>query len=199
MPCNRSGYFTEGYRFGLVSFDWNNAADIWSKNRPMKATCEEALVEQAKMVKSKNPYTRVTVYKNFELALQWLSSERAAMYDKSKSDFFLKYQSGSQKGNIYNEVQGHYGDQFFWNFTNSSAVDYFINTVSLGARGVASPYVDGIFTDDLSGLGEEHPNAAKNMGLSSNEVATIHTASNDAWNKLLKSLISHNAYNFAAL
>ena len=41
--------------------------------------CEEMLVEQAMLVKEKNPNTRVFVYRNMELGLSWLASERAAM------------------------------------------------------------------------------------------------------------------------
>ena len=42
--------------------------------------CEEMLVEQAMLVKQRNPHARVFAYRNWELALSWLSSERAAMY-----------------------------------------------------------------------------------------------------------------------
>ena len=63
-----------------------------------------------------------------ELALEWLSSERAAMNDPTKSDYFLKYQVGPNAGQIYNEPIS-VGNQYFWNFTNPEAVDYWINVV----------------------------------------------------------------------
>ncbi len=52
------------------------------------------------LVKTLNPKTKVFVYRNMELALQWLSSERAAMYDPSKRDYFLQYQVGPQAGQV---------------------------------------------------------------------------------------------------
>ena len=51
-----------------------------------------------------------------ELALEWLESQRAIMYDASKADYFLQYgwQNGAAHGNgtIYNEGRAE-GDQFF--------------------------------------------------------------------------------------
>ena len=38
-------------------------------------------------------------------------------YNESMSDFFMKYQTGPNAGQIYNEPIPC-GDQYFWNFTN---------------------------------------------------------------------------------
>jgi hypothetical protein len=130
QPCNFSGFFDGAEKWGLVSFDWNNARDLWMQHPLDETTCEELLVSQAMQVKSLNPNTKVFVYRNMELALEWLSSERAAMYNESMSDFFLKYQTGPNAGQIYNEpVQ--FGSQYFWNFTNPAAVEYWINEVAV--------------------------------------------------------------------
>jgi hypothetical protein len=46
-----------------------------------------------------------------ELALQWLESQRAVMYDPTKAGWFLQYQpEGYPNGTIYNEARGE-GDQ----------------------------------------------------------------------------------------
>ncbi len=58
---------------------------------------------------------------------------------------------------IYNEPIS-VGDQYFWNFTNPEAVQYWINEVVMGPGGMGSGFVDGVFSDDVQGLGEEHPN-----------------------------------------
>ena len=52
------------------------------------------MVEQARRVKAVAPSTKVLVYRNGLFALQWLSSERAAMEDPSKADWFLRYPDG---------------------------------------------------------------------------------------------------------
>ena len=50
---------------------------------------------------------------NMELALEWLESQRAVMYDPSKADLFLQYTDGHghKTGKIYNEARAE-GDQF---------------------------------------------------------------------------------------
>ena len=80
---------------------------------------------------------QVFVYRNMELGLQWLNSERLAMNNPAMKDFFMQYQVGPQAGEIYNEPI-EYGNQYFWNFSNPAAVEYFINEVVLGSGGMAS-------------------------------------------------------------
>jgi hypothetical protein len=107
QPCNDSGFIdpAAAAKFGLLSFDWSNGRDVWARYPPAAAPCEEMLVEQAAMVKAISPSSRVFVYRNMELALQWLSSERAAMYDPAKAGYFLQYTDGAghKNGTIYNE------------------------------------------------------------------------------------------------
>jgi len=199
QPTNYSGLFNPAYaaKWGLVSFDWSNAMALWwdgtGRNRN-KTTCEELLVEQAAKVKAINPKTKVFVYRNLELALQFLSSERAAMNNSSLSGYFLKYRNGT----IYNEPITQ-GDQFFWDFRNSSAGDYFIKEVVMGRGGTSAgdgTLVDGVFTDDVRGLGEEHPYAAERMGLTKQEVAAIILATQEIWNRMATSLLGAHKYNW---
>ena len=81
-------------KYGVVSFDWNNAKAIWLKPNRSESTCEETLVEQARRVKAARPSARVLVYRNAMFALQWLKSERAVMYDPQYAGFFLHDRSG---------------------------------------------------------------------------------------------------------
>jgi hypothetical protein len=73
-----------------VTFDWSNAGGLWDEPNKMTSSCEELLIEQARMVKAINPNTRVFVYRNMELGLQWLSSERRAMFNPNMSHYFLQ-------------------------------------------------------------------------------------------------------------
>ena len=82
-----------------------------------------------------------------ELALESIESQRAAMYDPTKAAYFLQYPNGT----IYNE-RSVPGDQFFWNYSNPSAAGYFISSV---LNTTLNPYVDGTFTDDVTGLPAE--------------------------------------------
>ena len=146
QPCNASGYFKFGSRYGLASFDWSNAKALWSANPNDQTNCSEVLVEQARVVKAGNTETRVFVYRNMLLALEWIRGQRVAMDDPKRSDYFLKYQSGPKKGQIYNEPQFNGLRQYFWDYTNPAVVDHWIAEVT-GPDAAGSPYVDGIFTD----------------------------------------------------
>ena len=53
--------------------------------------CEERLVEQCKKIKTINPDVKCFVYRNTELALEWLSSQRAVM-NEAHAGFFLNFQ-----------------------------------------------------------------------------------------------------------
>jgi len=181
----------------LRQFDWSNAKSIWLKDPRNTSTCEATMEAQAQQVKSVNPLTKVFVYHNLELALEWLENERMAMYDPTKKDYFLQYQTGPNKGQIYNEPVNE-GDQYFWNFSNPATVDYWINEVVLGKYAMGSPYVDGIFTDDVSGLGQEHPDAGSNMGLTQDQIVKIQQDSQAAWTKMLDTIIQHRGYNWQA-
>lgn len=197
QPCNQSGLFTQGHEFGLVSFDWSNAKALWMQPPRNERTCEELLVEQAKIVKQKNPSTKVFVYRNFELFLQWLSSQRDAMYDPSKADYFCKYQTGPKQGQIYQENIGE-GDQFFINWTTPGVVDWFIQQSVLGPGGLASPYVDGVFTDDEWDLFPEHDGAAAAMGLSAADQRSLLLAKQRAYDRMLTALIDRQGYAWSA-
>lgn len=67
--CNHSGYHNASYAatFGVVSYDWSNAKDVWAQAHPMN--CEESLTKQAEMVLAEDPgivgeQPRVWVYRN---------------------------------------------------------------------------------------------------------------------------------------
>ncbi len=141
-------------KYGVISFDWNNAKAIWLKANHNESTCEETLLEQARRVKAARPSARVLVYRNCMYALQWLESERAVMYDPAYAGFFLQ----DKNGQIINHKAPD-GDQFLWNYTNASAVAYKRDVVIGGPRGVGAPngLISGIFLDDPGPGTLRHP------------------------------------------
>ena len=93
---NQSGWTDtlSASRYGIISFDWNNAKAIWLKpNRPMESTCEATLLEQARRVKAFSPTSKVLVYRQGMYAETFLESARAVMYKPEYAGFFLQYQS----------------------------------------------------------------------------------------------------------
>ena len=142
-------------KYGIVSFDGNNARSVWKKTDGNDSICEATLLEQARRVKAAKTGTRVLVYRQAMLAISWMESCRAVMYDEAFSGYFLRYKSGAvwrqdgaacDNGNPDDPA----GDCMIWNWTNASARRYFQDVVVGGPRGTGSELVDGIFL--VSGL-----------------------------------------------
>merc|ERR1712232_1141080 len=122
-------------------------------------------------------------------------SQRRVMYDPSKADWFLQYTDGKghKTGQIYNEPIDA-GDQFFWDFRNPDAAEYYVSSV-IGSLG---DHLDGTFTDDVSGVPQEHPSAPAKMGLTSSEVAEIQAGTQRTSQRLIDALIEAGKYNWQA-
>lgn len=147
-------------RFGLISLDWSVANGVWRGNGDVKnMTGAATLVEQCRRIKAVDPTTKCFVYRNTELALEWMEMHRAVMADPAFADYFLQYQPGNPQnappGTPYNEDAGGPGAgcrQFFWNYSQSDAFQYVLGVSEQGALATASPYVDGTFLDDSQAI-----------------------------------------------
>lgn len=95
LACNTSGSYDVGLapKFGLVSFDWENEELAWLAvaNATGKADCKERMVAHCHTVKAASPTTKCLIYRNTELALEWLGSQRAVM-DERHAGWFLRFQ-----------------------------------------------------------------------------------------------------------
>lgn len=119
---NKSGWTdtASAARYGIISFDAQNAERLWLTENRSLCTAEEALVEQARRVKAASPSTKVLVYRNVMWALQWLRTNREAMEDPSKENYFLRYRvptPTAAPGDIY-YTQAHEGNQYLLRSTN---------------------------------------------------------------------------------
>ena len=119
--CNYSGLVNGAGRYGLVSFDWQNGADVWGARPTGEWNCSAVALAQAARVKAENNRTRVFVYRNFCLALAVLRTQREAMGDPAKRHFFLQYQPGNPAGvtpgTIFDSPMSRNQSQYFWNWT----------------------------------------------------------------------------------
>jgi len=135
--------------------------------------------------------TRVFEYRNTELGLSTFKTQRPAMYDPGYSWLWLKCD-----GKICNSpAVGGLQDQYFWDYRNESTQNYFVN-VSVGdVRGKDS--VDGIWFDDRSGLGEEHPEVLKYFTTEEiNACRQATTVTLEKTKPFLHSLGKFNYYSF---
>lgn len=182
QPGNTVGFLnaTQAARWGLLSLDWSIANGVWNTGNSSTATGAATLVEQCRQIKAVNPHTKCFVYRNTELALEWLEPQRAAMYNASRASWFLQYQpgnpSGTPPGTVYNEDAGAPAagfKQYFWNYSNADAAAYVLSVSEMGTLGTASPYVDGTFLDDSQAIPQEHGSAPTNMGLSAIQLAML--------------------------
>jgi hypothetical protein len=92
MQCNHSGFSSpkRGAEFGIVSYDWSNAKNLWAHEKPM--SCEELLVQQVEKTKEAGG-KRIFVYRNIVKALPWFQSVRSKLDDPAYEGFFLKFDS----------------------------------------------------------------------------------------------------------
>ena len=182
--------------WGLVSLDWSVAKSVWAKNGLHNGTIEATSIEGCRRIKVNNPAGRCFIYHNMELALESMETQRLVMYDPAQANLFLQYTDGhgNKTGSIYNERQEP-GDQFFWDFRVDAASSYYISSV---LSTLASPFVDGSFTDDVTGLPAEHDSAPGNMKLSAEEVTDIQHATADTNGQLIAQAINMGKYVWQA-
>lgn len=189
-------------RWGLVSLDWSIAYNVWhGDGQPANMTGAATLVEQCRRIKQVDSTTRCFVYRNTELALEWMEPHRAVMDDPAFSDFFLQYQPGNPSnatpGTPYNEDAQGIGAglrQFFWNYSNPDALQYVLGVSEQGALATASEWVDGTFSDDVQAVPQEHPDAAVNMGLSPVQLLRAQNDTYRYFNTALATLAAGGKY-----
>ena len=151
QPSYPAGYLALNHTFGLVSLDFGTASSIWFANGANASNATATSIEGCRRLKASGRAARCFVYINLELALQWEEGQRAVMHDPARKDHFLLLPNGS----IYNDPDlasrstPAFGDQFFWNHTNPAAQECFIK---IAMASVHDPAVDGLFTDDVSGV-----------------------------------------------
>jgi len=208
QPGNTADFLnaTAAAKFGLVSLDWSIANKVWHPTGDCSNTTgASTLVEQCKQIKAVDPTTKCLVYRNTELALQWLEPQRAAMYDPKYADLFLQYQpgnpSGTPVGTIYNENAGGPGsgcNQFFWNYSNPAAIEYVLTQSEQGPFASDSEYVDGTFLDDVTGIPAEHGHAPANIGLTADQVTILQNATNQFAQIAIEALAAKGKYIWQA-
>lgn len=189
-------------RFGLISLDWSVANGIWRGSGNVSAmTGAATLVEQCRRIKAVDPTTKCFVYRNTELALEWMEPHRSVMSDAAFADYFLQYQANNPKGvppgTPYNEDAGGPGAgcrQFFWNYSNPDAFQYVLGVSEQGALATASPFVDGTFLDDSQAVPQEHPDAPANMGLSAVQLLLAQNSSFAFFNAAVAALAENGDF-----
>ena len=82
--------------------------------------------------------------------------------------------------------------QFFWDFRNTDAQDYWAEKVCL--EGAMHPDVDGMFTDDPGGYGQEHGAVQSAVQLSDDEIVALQLGTQRSWMKALALLTKAKKY-----
>lgn len=166
-----SGYFVPpaSEPWGLVSLDWSVGNALWLHPDRNVSSCEATHTENARRIKQRFPTTRVFLYHNVELGLQWLESQRAVMYDPQKAHWFLRWPNGTVVNTHISQ-----GDQFYWDFRCQAAADYFVASVVNSST--RYPWVDGTFLDDTDGFPDEHSSVAGALRLSGEEQHALRNA-----------------------
>jgi hypothetical protein len=178
-----------GHHWGLVSLDWTVGRGTWLNPDRNASTCEATSIANCRALKASGAVTRCGIYHNVELALQWLESNRAVMYDPSKADWFLQFTDGNghKNGTIYNQQRAE-GDQFFIDYRNADAAAYFVRAI---VTQLVDNGIDATFTDDRDGIPVEHPQLPALLRLSPAEVARVQFAT-QAFGQYLATALAAN-------
>ena len=77
--------WTPLHPWGYASLDWGVGRSTWLNASDLNAsTCEATSIANCAAAKASGSVKRCGIYHNVELALQWLESNRAVMYDPGK-------------------------------------------------------------------------------------------------------------------
>jgi hypothetical protein len=139
-------------RFGAVVYGW-----AFDKGAAPADHGELAkITEQCAANKKLNPRQRCFTYLNLELALGWYTSERAVQDNTTLSHELLIKASN---GTVLYDSPGPTMLQAFWDYRSPAVIEYWKNVIL--AQVVASPHLDGVLYDDVTGFPNEHPVMAK--------------------------------------
>ena len=186
--------------WGLVSLDWTTASQIWEHgtSNKNKSTVEATSITGCELIKnSSNPNTRCMIYHNMEVALQVIESQRKVMYDPSKTDWWLQYTDGkgNKNGTIYNYPLSETGDQYFWDYRNENAANYYIESV---LNTTMNPFVDGTYSDCIKGVPSGEKGSAQAMNLTQADIDELDKAQQLINQKLIDRLIANGKYMWQA-
>jgi hypothetical protein len=84
---------------------------------------------------------------------------------------------------------------FFPDYRNPDASLYFITSI---LSTLTDPAVDGTFTDDVTGVPQEHPNVQKRINISNDELANLQYATQATNQLLIEELVVAGKYNWQA-
>eukprot|EP00040_Diaphanoeca_grandis_P000601 m.15951 g.15951 ORF g.15951 m.15951 type:complete len:408 (+) comp10795_c0_seq2:211-1434(+) len=187
MNANVSG-FHPTHRWGFVTLDWQCDFNNWIKPNAEDIDVEAHSASICRELKTKGLVKRCSIYHNMELALEWLKSERAVM-DQAHIDagWFLRFANGS----VVNEARyvragvGPLLNQYFIDWRNSDATTYFVSAIVNATRQTG---VDSTFTDDSTGVPDEHPEIIGMLNLTKAEEDHIQFASQAGGQRLAVAL-----------
>lgn len=176
--------------WGYASLDWSVGRATWLNPDRNKSTCEATSTANCAELKASGKVVRCGIYHNVELALQWLESNRAVMYDSSKADWFLQFTDGQghKNGTIYNQPREE-GDQYFIDWRNPDAAAYFVAAI---VNTTLQAGVDATFTDDRDGVPIEHPNLPALLNMSNAEIAQVQFATQASGQYLATALAANS-------
>jgi hypothetical protein len=89
--------------------------------------------------------------------------------------------------------------QYFFNYSNASAVEWALAVSETGPLGTGSPYVLGTFLDDTQGFSWEHPHAPNNTGIGPVGTAVLQNATQAFTQLAIERLQASGAYLWQAL
>ena len=88
--------------------------------------------------------------------------------------------------------------QYFWDFTNASLREWWVENMLVGSLKGNEGIVDGCFSDDVTGIGAEHAGVTDRTGISREKIQALRLATQQVWTRALDKLVEAGGYNWQA-
>jgi hypothetical protein len=155
------------------------------------AVMQEDLIAQAEKIKAIDNRTRVFVYRQGQGSPGAEGGKQGQALDLGAGPgFFLNAKGTNRSTGVFD-------------FRNASVVDWFVNTLVGGPTCLGHPSVDGLFLDDVDGLGSPgSPDATpivKEVGLEPSDVAAWNRGQRTAVIKAQKLAVERGKFNWQLL
>lgn len=227
MPCNDSGWHRvdEALRYGLVSYDWANAHELWMQGSPVDD--ETKLTAQADLVVAADPSgsTRVGVYRNAIKAFNWFGQlVQKKLDDPQYAGWFIPYKdcqgqnvnppcTGSKCSCAWHDHAGQLdgGTQdcgkspcggYVFDHRNESFSEWFIHEFIISDHTILRKGISEMYLDDrveLSGIAEADPHFLQDTGLSRVEMQALKDAFESNMEKVYGMIIEQGAFAWQML
>lgn len=114
------------------------------------------------------------------------------------ANVYCENQGAGGGGGPHGEPHWQGEQQYFWDLTNESLQDWWVDNMFAGSMTDNEGIVDGCFSDDDTGIGAEHVGVTDRTGLSREKIQALQLATQQVWQRALDKLVDAGGFNWQA-